>query len=133
MWIGVGTAAHSAVLGLFFTYLVRAGAHRYGIVAPPRKDRWHQRPKALMGVISFYLSFIIICISFIPSPHRCQPILLSATLLFVTGIIDDCIQLKPYIKLAMQIIAAAITVYGGLDLHWTQHETLNNFITIFWL
>ncbi|MGH9841774.1 MAG: hypothetical protein ACREEM_23720, partial [Blastocatellia bacterium] len=112
---------------------VRAGARRYGIVAAPRKDRWHQRPMALMGGIAIYLSFILGCAIFAPSLYRARPILIAATLLFVTGVIDDRVQLKPYIKLAMQIIAAAITVYGGLDLRWTGYDTLNNLITIFWL
>src|SRR5262245_43082632 len=133
MWLSVSTAVYTAVLSLFFTYLVRAGAHRYGIVAAPRKDRWHQNPTALMGGLAIYFSFLISYAIFAPTSHRAQLILLAATLLFITSIIDDCIQLKPYIKLAMQIIAAAITVYGGLDLHWTGYDTLNNFITIFWL
>ncbi len=133
MWLRVSAVALTAVLGLVLTYIVRMGAHQYGIVAAPRKDRWHQRPTALMGGIAIYISFIIGCVIFAPSLHRAQPILIAATLLFVTGVIDDRVQLKPYIKLAMQIIAAAITVYGGLDLHWTGYDTLNNLITIFWL
>jgi len=133
MWLIAGAVALTAALGLVFTYIVRAGARRYGVVAPPRTDRWHQRPTALMGGIAIYLSFIIGCSVFAPSLHRAQPILISGTLLFVVGLIDDRVQLKPYIKLALQIIAAAITVYSGLDLHWTGYDTLNNLITIFWL
>lgn len=86
-----------------------------------------------MGGVAIYFSFIIGCAIFAPSLDRARSILIAATLLFLAGVIDDRIPLKPYIKLALQIIAAAITVYGGLDLHWTGYDALNNLITIFWL
>jgi UDP-GlcNAc:undecaprenyl-phosphate/decaprenyl-phosphate GlcNAc-1-phosphate transferase len=133
MWTGVAIVALTGVLGLISTYLVRAGARRYGIVAAPRKDRWHQRPTALMGGVAIYGSFLIGCLFFASSLDVARPILLSASLLFVAGLIDDRYPLKPYIKLALQIIAAAITVLSGLDLHWTGNELLNRMITIFWL
>jgi UDP-GlcNAc:undecaprenyl-phosphate GlcNAc-1-phosphate transferase len=136
MWLGVSVAALSAALGIVFTVLVRASANRYGIVAAPRKDRWHARPTALMGGIAIYFAFaagIVYSTFFVSSWHRSWPILVAATLLFLAGVVDDRYPLKPYIKLALQIIAAAITVFGGLDLHWTESNLLNTLITVFWL
>jgi UDP-GlcNAc:undecaprenyl-phosphate GlcNAc-1-phosphate transferase len=123
----------SALIGLGLTYLVREAALRAGFVAAPRNDRWHRKPTALMGGVAIYLSFIIGSFIFIPDLKRAYPILIAATILFGIGIIDDVIQLKPYIKLAMQMIAASITVFGGLHLPWTASAPLNDFITIFWL
>jgi UDP-GlcNAc:undecaprenyl-phosphate GlcNAc-1-phosphate transferase len=136
MWV-VASIATTAMLSLILTYLVRAGAHRFGIVAAPRKDRWHQKPTALMGGVAIYLSFVIGCFLFAPNLARAYPILVAATILFVTGIIDDLFQLKPYIKFVMQMVAASITVFagasGGLHLPWTASAPVNDFITIFWL
>ncbi len=123
----------AAALSLMFTFLVRYGAQRFGIVASPRKDRWHSKPTALMGGIAMYLAFVIGCLIFAPDLSRAYPILIAATLLFITGIVDDLRQLKPYIKLAMQVVAASITVFGGLHLPWTNLAPVNDFITIFWL
>ncbi|MGH9754042.1 MAG: hypothetical protein ACREA2_14795, partial [Blastocatellia bacterium] len=86
-----------------------------------------------MGGIAIYLAFVIGCLIFAPDLSRAYPILIAATLLFVTGIVDDLKQLKPYIKLAMQMVAASITVFGGLHLPWTSVAPVNDFITIFWL
>ena len=130
--LGVSVAI-TAALSLIFTFLVRYGSHRLGIVATPRKDRWHSKPTALMGGIAIYLAFIIGCLSFAPDLSRAYPILIAATLLFITGIVDDLRQLKPYIKLVMQMVAASITVFGGLHLPWTGVAPVNDFITIFWL
>jgi UDP-GlcNAc:undecaprenyl-phosphate GlcNAc-1-phosphate transferase len=130
--LGVIVAVTTA-LGLIFTFLVRYGALRLGIVAAPRKDRWHSKPTALMGGVAIYLAFVIGCLVFAPDLSSAYPILISATLLFVTGIVDDLKQLKPYIKLVMQMVAASITVFGGLHLPWTSLAPVNDFITIFWL
>jgi len=130
--LGVSVAI-TAALSLMFTFLVRYGALRLGIVAAPRKDRWHRKPTALMGGIAIYLAFVIGCLIFAPDLSRAYPILIAATLLFVTGIVDDLKQLKPYIKLVMQMVAASITVFGGLHLPWTSVAPVNDFITIFWL
>src|SRR5262249_25674932 len=130
--LGVSVAV-TAALSLIFTSLVRYGAHRLSIVATPRKDRWHSKPTALMGGIAIYLAFVIGCLIFAPDLSRAFPILIAATLLFITGIIDDLRQLKPYIKLVMQVVAASVTVFGGLHLPWTNVAPVNDFITIIWL
>jgi UDP-GlcNAc:undecaprenyl-phosphate/decaprenyl-phosphate GlcNAc-1-phosphate transferase len=131
--LGVGVAV-TAALSLIFTSLVRRWAHQLGIVAVPRRDRWHSRPTALMGGIAIYLAFVIGCFIFAPDLSRAHPILIAATILFGAGIIDDIRQLKPYVKLVMQVVAASIVVFGGLRLQgviWTSWGA--DFLTIFWL
>jgi UDP-GlcNAc:undecaprenyl-phosphate GlcNAc-1-phosphate transferase len=128
------SAAVTAALSLVFTSLVRHCAHRLGIVAAPRRDRWHSRAAASMGEIAIYLAFAIGCFIFAPDLSRAYPILIAATLLFISGIIDDLRQLKPYVKLVMQVVAASIVVFGGLRLPgatWTSWGA--DFLTIFWL
>ena len=121
------------LLSLVLTYLVRAKTHRLGLVAAPRKDRWHQKPTALMGGLAIYLSFIICFFIFAPGLWRAYPILIAGTVLFATGLIDDLVQLKPYIKLVMQLVAASMVVFAGLYLPWTNIQVVNQFLTIFWL
>jgi UDP-GlcNAc:undecaprenyl-phosphate/decaprenyl-phosphate GlcNAc-1-phosphate transferase len=131
------TAASGGVftflLSLGLTFLVRAAAYQYGFVAAPRKDRWHQKPTALMGGIAIYTAFVCGYFLVFPQSPKTLAILLAGTLLFVTGLIDDLVQFKPYIKLVMQMVAAAITVYSGLRLQLTDSQAINDFITIFWL
>jgi UDP-GlcNAc:undecaprenyl-phosphate GlcNAc-1-phosphate transferase len=86
-----------------------------------------------MGGIAIYLAFVIGCFIFAPDLSRAYPILIAATVLFITGIVDDLRPLKPYVKLVMQVVAASILVFGGLRLPgmiWTSWE---HFLTIFWL
>jgi UDP-GlcNAc:undecaprenyl-phosphate/decaprenyl-phosphate GlcNAc-1-phosphate transferase len=88
----------------------------------------------LMGGVAIYLAFVIGCFIFAHDLSRAYPILIAATLLFGVGIVDDIRQLKPYVKLVMQVVAASVVVFGGLRLPgtiWTSWGA--DFITIFWL
>jgi len=87
-----------------------------------------------MGGIAICLAFVIGCFIFAPDLSRAYPILIAATLLFAAGVVDDIRQLKPYVKLVMQVVAASIVVFGGLHLPgtiWTSWGA--DFLTIFWL
>src|ERR1051325_328306 len=124
---------YTFTLGLFLTLLARHAAHRFGFVAAPRKDRWHQQPTALMGGIAIYTAFAAGYVIFMPNLRVTLPVLAGGTLLFVTGLVDHRYQIKPYAKLVLQLIDAAIVVYSGLHLPWVNYEWVNDFLTIFWL
>ncbi|MEW6130576.1 MAG: hypothetical protein AB1757_26310 [Acidobacteriota bacterium] len=126
-------AVTSLVMGALFTFIVRAFARKKGIVAKPRKDRWHQTPTALLGGIAIFTAFVIGCLIFAPRLPQVYPILIAGSLLFVTGLLDDIVQLKPYTKLILQLVAAVTVVNFGLQLTVTPYQTLNVFLTIFWL
>jgi UDP-GlcNAc:undecaprenyl-phosphate GlcNAc-1-phosphate transferase len=103
------------------------------MVAAPRNDRWHRKPTAMMGGLAIYLSFIASFLIYTPTFWRAYPIIVAGTILFAIGVIDDLIQLKPYIKLVMQLVASSIVVFGGFYLPWTSIEVVNYFITFLWL
>ena len=120
-------------LGLLLTPLVRKLAHQWGLVVQPRQDRWHNRPTALFGGVAIYLSFLIGCLAITPDFSGVRLILLGGTLLFLLGLVDDFHPLKPYVKFAVQLIVAAIVVYFGRRLPWTNYEAVNIVITILWI
>ena len=124
----------ASLSALALTPLIRKAAQAWGVVAAPRRDRWHQKPTAMLGGIAIYMAFTISCLIFAPNLPGAHLILAAGTLLFVTGLVDDLIQIKPYIKLVVQLVVAAATVYFGLRLSsWTNYQAINIFITIFWL
>ncbi|MGH9823699.1 MAG: hypothetical protein ACREDR_10680 [Blastocatellia bacterium] len=129
LWGSLFTLAAGAIL----TIAVRTLAVRFGIVAPPRRDRWHSKPTALLGGIAIYTAFLLGFFLFVPHHALFYPVVAAATLLFLTGLIDDLVQIKPYAKLIVQLVAAALVVYYGISLTWTRYDALNDFITIFWL
>jgi UDP-GlcNAc:undecaprenyl-phosphate GlcNAc-1-phosphate transferase len=121
------------LLAVVFTLLVRKFAHARGIVAAPRQDRWHSKPTALLGGIAIYAAFMTGYLLFGAEDKRVYAILAAGTLMFITGLIDDLTNIKPYTKLVVQLIAAASIVYLGLQLPWTSYKPVNDLITILWI
>jgi UDP-GlcNAc:undecaprenyl-phosphate GlcNAc-1-phosphate transferase len=121
------------VLALVLTPLVRAFARRAGMVAVPKTDRWHKKPTAMLGGVVIWLTVILAYFIFIPLTVYGPVILLASTFLFLVGLVDDVIHIKPYQKLIGQVLGAAFVVYYGLSLPWTGSVLLNMALAIFWL
>jgi UDP-GlcNAc:undecaprenyl-phosphate GlcNAc-1-phosphate transferase len=125
--------AASFCVALLLTYLVRAFARRYGFVAVPKTDRWHKKPTAMLGGVAIWLSVVTTSFVFSFQTVYGKYILFASTFLFLVGLIDDLIHIKPYQKLIGQILGSAFVVYYGLSLPWTGSVLLNMALAIFWL
>lgn len=123
----------SFLLAVALTFAVRQAARRYGFVAKPKSDRWHKKPTAMMGGVAIFLTTVVMYLLFVPYTHQAWVILGGSTFLFLVGLIDDLIQIKPYQKLIGQFIGVALIVSFGLVLPWTDSEVFNIALTGFWL
>ena len=126
----------SFALALGLTPLVRRLARHWGMVAQPKADRWHNKPTAMMGGLAIFLTVVIAYLIFnAQMPHHPYGwvVILGSTCLFVVGLVDDILHIKPYQKLIGQVMGASLIVYYGLSLPWSGSPSLNMAITIFWL
>lgn len=121
------------LLGLALTLIARAVSPRVGLVAAPREDRWHQKSTPVLGGVAIYLAFVIGFLIFGPRVPGVLPLLGAASLLLMTGLVDDAFHIKPYEKLVLQMIASATLVFFGLHLPWGNYQWINDVLTIFWL
>jgi UDP-GlcNAc:undecaprenyl-phosphate/decaprenyl-phosphate GlcNAc-1-phosphate transferase len=116
------------------TFGVRALARARGWVAKPRTDRWHRSPTALFGGIAIFAAFLASYLVLRPSTLAGDAlIVLCATGMFLLGLVDDFIVLKPYTKLVGQIVISTALTTGGMRLHFLQTEVLDQGLSIFWL
>lgn len=128
------TATATVLLSLIFTLLVRQSARHFGMIAAPRKDRWHSKPTAMMGGVGIYAAFISGVVLFGGSSAiEARRIIYAGTFLFILGLIDDIFRIKPYIKLAGQLVAASAVVFSGLVLPWTHLPPVDYLLTFIWL
>ena len=123
----------SFALSVALTFLVREYARRNGFVAAPKSDRWHKKPTAMMGGAAVFLTTIIVYLLFVPHTKASWIILGGSSILFLVGLVDDILHIKPYQKLIGQFIGAAVVTGFGLVLPWTDSQILNISITFFWL
>ncbi len=123
----------SGVAAVILTFFVREFARRRGIVAAPKADRWHKRPTAMLGGTAIFLTTALMYALFVPITSQSLVILGSSSFLFLVGLIDDILHIKPYQKLIGQMIGVAVVIGFGLVLPWTDFEIINIAITAFWL
>ncbi|MBA3634117.1 MAG: hypothetical protein H0W58_15105 [Acidobacteria bacterium] len=126
-------AIASFALAVILTFAVRGFARRCGIVAAPKTDRWHKRPTAMLGGVAIFLTTVLMYALLVPKTKESLVILAGGTFLFLVGLIDDILHIKPYQKLIGQFIGVAVVVGFGLVLQWTDSEIFNLAITAFWL
>jgi len=134
---------------LVITPLVRYSAIRNSWMAIPVKERWHKKPTALMGGIAIYAGMAI-PLFFITDfgdvlqafgyveDIRVRPSINSVTfigaaMMFLLGLSDDFLKLKPSTKLVGQILAASMVVFMGYRLQWFSSLTLDTLITMVWI
>ena len=119
-------------LSLLFSFVltrsVRDFATRHGWVAIPSHERHlHSNPLARLGGVAIFLSFSLsmlvaaLIAAHIPGLHShafrsklVATILAPASLVFLLGVYDDLYTVGPYVKFAVQAIAATMLFIGGL-------------------
>jgi len=123
----------SFVMAVVVTYLVRYGAGRFGFVAKPKADRWHTRPTAMLGGVSIFVVTLLAYLLFVPKTDESIIVLAASAILFVVGLVDDLLHVKPYQKLVGQLIGASLVVGAGLKMPLTGYELIDIWITVFWI
>jgi len=53
--------------------------------------------------------------------------------IFIVGLTDDLLNLKPYTKLIAQIALASMFVFFGYRLYWTESLTIDALLTLVWI
>ena len=112
--------AVSLALALALTPILRALSVRLGFVARPTTDRWHKRPTAMMGGVAIWIAVIVTYLSLVPHSRQGWVVVGASSFLFLVGVTDDVLHIKPYQKLIGQVMGAAIAVNYGLSLPWTR-------------
>ncbi len=122
------------LLSVGLTALVRAVARRLGVVAVPKRDRWHRRPTAMMGGLAIAATMLVTLVWIRPGIRSWMSVAVgAATALLGLGLVDDFWRIKPYQKLVGQFLAACLVTGLGLILQWTGKFAVDLLVTLFWL
>jgi len=120
------------LLSLGVVPICRLVATRLGFVARPREDRWHRGTVALFGGVG--IAIVLFACSAILGIARAQPVLvITAALMFGTGLVDDVLSIKPATKLIAQLALACALLFFDYRLNWLQSATLDSLLTLIWI
>ncbi len=141
--------ASSFFICLLATPLVRRLAIQKGWMARPSEHRWHKKPTALLGGIAIFAG-VAVPLALVGdfgtlAPHVFREMgrvrlpsfaaaaWSGATLMFILGLLDDFINIKPHTKLVGQILVASGVAFLGFRLNWFESMTLDAVVTIVWI
>ena len=138
-------------LSLALVPICRFLATRRGLVALPHRDRWHDKPTALLGGVAIGVATFASVLTYIlrtsggefsvgrgylvePTGDLRQVVLLGgAAVIFIIGQVDDFRDLKPFSKFILQIVVASVLLYFDYGLAWTGRLTIDHLLTIAWI
>ncbi len=117
----------SLLFSFVLTRYVRDVASRRGWVAIPSQERHlHATPLPRLGGVAIFISFSLsmaaaaLASSYLPRLHSALSlktlltILVPASIVFFLGVYDDLHSIGPYVKFAVQSLAASMLFIGGL-------------------
>lgn len=112
--------AIALIVGLIMTNVAKLLALKLGVVDKPDARKVHKGLIPRMGGLGIYSGFMAGAVYYIASHPNLAfsgevlGLLLSATIVFATGIVDDVKSIRPATKLLGQLIAALVFVgFGG--------------------
>jgi len=106
----------------------------HGWVAQPRPNRWHKGTPSLFGGVPIWLSCVVVSAVFLPFSDRTAWTLIGAsTVVFLLGLADDILRLRPSTKLAGQFLAAALVVSLGIVYPLHHSAIINVLVSLLWI
>lgn len=107
--------AVALIVSYFMTPSVKRFAMHVGAIDVPSEGRRiHDHPIPRMGGLAIFFGFVVSMLLFVSFTPQVLGLLLGALIIAVMGAVDDIVNLRPWIKLSIQIIAALVAIRCGI-------------------
>ena len=128
-------------ISVAFTPVIRVLAFKFKVTDVPKDNRrMHKKEMPLMGGLAIFVAFLISTLIFCRLDMRIAGMLLGATLIVVTGIIDDKYEMCAVVKLLLQVSAAVIAVLSGIEMDYInlfgkiiEFGKFSGIVTVVWI
>src|SRR6266481_4363428 len=130
------------LMALMLTPVVRNAANRFGLVdRPDALRKFHPGTVPRAGGVSVLLAYAISLAFISIAPYRnvtfdipqgisvVLRLTPAAAVIFLVGLVDDIRGLRPWIKLAGQVLAAIIAYASGFGVHVFQGQPVSDWIS----
>lgn len=136
------------LIAFLLTPLVRNAARRWNLLDAPDPRKLHSEPVPRVGGVaiagSYLLAYLALLLAGLAGSSIVRDalplfwrLLPAAALVFITGLLDDVVGLRPWQKLAGQFAAAVAACLAGVLINGVGGRTLNPLVaaplTVLWL
>lgn len=109
-----------AAIAYSLTPVVIKLAWKFELIDDPKKNRHpkviHTEPTPRAGGLAVFLAVAISSVLLLPMDKHLAGILGGASVLVLMGVLDDRMNLNPYLRLIIQFIAASIPIAAGIGI-----------------
>ena len=112
--------------------IARALARRRGLYAQPQSDRWHQRPVPKLGGLAMLVA-LAAALLIAGAGATSWKLLITSTLIFGVGLVDDVRPIRPATKLVGQMVTAALLLYLAPPIRLTGVPVLDPLLAFLWI
>ncbi len=135
----------AVIISFIMTPPARKLAIKVGAMDVPKDPRKiHNKPMPYFGGLAIYVSIMACMFVYMPHTATNLHIMAGATIIVLTGVVDDMYDMPAKIKMLMQIIAAIVAIRGGVQIHFITNPLsatgmsylltwLSYPLTLFWL
>ena len=114
LWKMYAAPAFAFLLCFLMTPQVKRFAEYIGAIDLPNERRINTHPVPRMGGIAIFIGFIMSVLVFVDMDTQIIGLLLGAVIIAVMGVMDDILNLTPWLKLLGQILAAVVVIRCGI-------------------
>lgn len=133
----------AVVIAAALTPIARAFAVRVGALSYPNKRSVHTKPIPYLGGVAIYLASVVaVLIVGVKDAVARNALIWGGGVILLVGVIDDLKNLRPWQKIAGQMISAAIAVGLGVNISFFTDPFTGNIkylgvfgipLTVFWI
>lgn len=127
----------SSLISFIATPFVKFTAYKFNILDNPDPRKVHTTPTPLIGGAGIYIAFLIAILSNVVYSTELIAVVIGATIVFISGLLDDIMKLSSKIRLLLQLTAVTILLMNGITISLFEHTwlgtILNSFITYLWI
>lgn len=115
LWLKILLAVIVAFLFSFaFTPLVKKFAEALGAIDNPNERRINTVPIPRMGGLAIFVGVMVSILMFVEVDKKISGVIIGSLIIVIMGAVDDIINLKAWIKLVIQVVAAIVAVRCGV-------------------
>lgn len=133
----------TTIMSMIFTEIVRLVSFKIGAVDKPNSRRLNTEIMPSAGGLAIYAAYFITILFLLPIDRNLTvPLFFGASIIIVTGLIDDVKELSPKMKLIGMISAALVIYYlAGIRISMVELPVVGRFelgylslpVTILWI
>ena len=127
----------ASLVSFIITPFVKYAAFKFNILDNPDARKVHASPTPLMGGIGIYIAFLTAIMGNVIFSRELFAIVIGATIVFISGLLDDIMKLSSRIRLLLQLLAVMILMVNGITVSIFEPTwsgiLLNAAITCLWI